>query len=256
MGEPLAEVSPAPRVGPSYLARLLDVLDAVVMEPGLTLGEVSRITRVPASTAFRLVSLLTARGFFRRDPMNNRFYCGPRFDRLVLRSIERLVNFGGYQSVVDRLSVATGESASCGIVTFDRIVLVARREPDHPLRIVVKVGDLVPPLGSAMGQVIISYLPPERRLAVLRANRENVDGLPVRELAQVQAAGFVCEVDNFTVGMRCIAVPFFRSSGEPAGGLSVAGPSVRFTDEKARTALPLLKKEADKEDLKCLLPNL
>lgn len=240
---------------PSYMGRLLDLLTLVGEQPGQTLGELSRRSGVPLSTASRLVGLLVERGLVRRDGNGNQVVVGPALERMALRSMQRWHDFGGFQDRVDRLAERTGESVSLGLLTFDRIVLVARREAPQDLRLVVRVGDVVPPLRSAMGKVILAHLPAARQDALLRAD----DGAgatappPPAELHALTVKGFADDEGVFAVGLRCVAVPFFAAGGEPVGGISVAGPSARFTSSRARAAVPAMLEESSaiSEELGC-----
>lgn len=227
------------------MGRLLDLLTLVGEQPGQTLGELSRRSGVPLSTASRLIGLLVERGLVRRDGGGNQVVVGPALERMALRSMQRWHDFGGFQERVDRLAGRTGESVSLGLLTFDRIVLVARREAPQDLRLVVRVGDVVPPLRSAMGKVILAHLPAGRQDALLRAD----DGAgpppqPPADLAELARKGFADDEGGFAVGLRCVAVPFFAADREPVGGISVAGPSARFTSSRARAAVPAMLAEA------------
>jgi DNA-binding IclR family transcriptional regulator len=231
-------------VAPSYMGRLLDLLVLVGEHPGQTLGELSRRSGVPLSTASRLIALLLERGLARRED-GGRLVVGPALERMALRSMQRWHDFGGFQERVDRLARRTGESVSLGLLSFDRIVLVARKEAAHSLRLVVRVGDAVPPLRSAMGRVMLAHLPPARQEALLHA--DGIDGSrPVEhtELRAMRERGYADDEGGFAVGLRCIAVPFFGADGDPVGGISVAGPSARFTGARVKAALPALIEEA------------
>jgi DNA-binding IclR family transcriptional regulator len=122
---------------------------------------------------------------------------------------------------------------------------VSRKESDHPLRMVVRVGEQVAPESSAMGRVIMSYLPRERRESLLGSLGGRAPAV-LHELTDVLEAaresGYVIDEESFAAGTRCVAAAFFDASGGPVGGVSIAGPVARFTDERARRAVePLLE---------------
>lgn len=227
------------------MGRLLDLLTLVGEQPGQTLGELSRRSGVPLSTASRLVGLLAERGLVRRDGAGNQVVVGPTLERMALRSMQRWHDFGGFQDRVDRLAERTGESVSLGLLSFDRIVLVARREAGHSLRLVVRVGDAVPPLRSAMGKIILAHLSPARQEALLHADGIDEGGsIDPSEMRALCDKGVADDENGFAVGLRCIAVAFFATDREPVGGISVAGPSARFTGARVKAALPALLEEA------------
>ncbi|MHB8620127.1 MAG: IclR family transcriptional regulator [Chloroflexota bacterium] len=229
---------------PSYLGRLLDVISLVGEEPELTLAEVSQRAGIPSSTAHRLTALLLDRDFVRRDGDTARFSPGPRLLRLGLRSLARLQETGHFDEAVRQLSRSTNESVSLGLLTGSQIVLIARQESAHPLRMVVRVGDIIPAHMSAMGKAILAQLPASRRLALLRS-LSPADGKRVLvdlegDLCAVRERGYATDDEVFAVGLRCIAAPLFSGNGEVVGGISVAGPSARFSEALALACLPAL----------------
>jgi DNA-binding IclR family transcriptional regulator len=236
------KVAAAP-VRAGYLARLLDLICLVADQPGLSLGEVSRRAGLPLSTASRLVGLLSERGFVRRDGGSG-LVAGPSLERVGLRALQRITAIGRFDEHVARLASSFGESVSLGLIDFGRIVLVARRESDHALRMVARVGDIIPPHTSAMGKALLAFMPPERALELLASATPDPAAVLARlgtELEWVREQGYARDEGEFAVGLRCVAAPFFRAGGEPAGAISIAGPSARFTEEQAAAAVrPLL----------------
>ncbi|HEX6547791.1 MAG TPA: IclR family transcriptional regulator [Candidatus Dormibacteraeota bacterium] len=225
---------------PSYLGRLLDLVSLIGDEPGLTITEAGQRTGMPVSTASRLVSLLVTRGFVRRRGTDHALEPGPRLERLALRSLQRMGHHGRFRDRVERLAELTGESVSLSLVEFDHIVLVSRRESEHALRIVARVGDLISPTTSATGKAILAFMSEDRANDIL----SDRDRMPPaawsaleEELAGVRRCGHARHEEEFAVGQRCVAAPFFSSSGEPVGAISVAGPAARFTREAADAAV-------------------
>jgi DNA-binding IclR family transcriptional regulator len=232
-----------------YLGRLLDLLAVVGECPGLTLAELSRRTGIPPSTLSRLTNLLADRGFLRRLEGHGGFMPGPELELFGLRSLQRLTELGRFDACVDRLAAVSDESVSVGVLSGSRIVLVARRESMHPLRMVVRVGDVVPAHRTAMGKAILAHLPRDRRLALLEASgvecaRPHLGALE-SELDAVREHGYAVDEGVFAVGLRCVGAAFFWGGGEPAGAISIAGPDARFSEQRARDAVPALRAEVE-----------
>jgi IclR family acetate operon transcriptional repressor len=230
-----------------YLARCLDFVDLVSAAPadGLTLSELALRSGVPVSTASRLARLLEERGLASRRP-DKRFVPGPALVTLGLRSL-RLVDAERYREAVAKLGHSTGESVSVGTLVADEIVLVARHESEHRLRVVASIGDVIAPHRSAMGKAILAHVPPPRRDAILR--RAVGDGAPrvsaelADELDRAAAQGYASDEEVFAVGLRCRAAPILGPDGHAAAAISIAGPSSRFTEELAERNVPALLDE-------------
>jgi DNA-binding IclR family transcriptional regulator len=233
--------------GASYLARLLDVLETIGEHDGITLTDLAREASVPLSTASRLTALLVERRFVERVPPSGLLLPGPQLERIGLRAVRRLRELDRFDAAVTRLASTTGESVSVGLVIMNEIVLVARKESDHPLRMVVRVGDAVTPLGSAMGKAILSRLAPDRRRELVAgAGCGDVDAALATfaaELDEASTVGYALDEEAYAVGLRCVASAFLDAQGRPAGAISVAGPTARFTVELRNRAIPQLAEE-------------
>jgi DNA-binding IclR family transcriptional regulator len=233
----------------SYLARLLDVLESVAEAARpLGLSELAGAASVPISTASRLVTLLSERGYLQRLPSGG-YLPGPRLVHLALYTIRQLHG-------ADRLDVATrtlagevDESVSAGLLLGAEIVLVAREESTHPLRVVARVGDIVAPHTSAMGKAILAHLDPARRGQVVAAavGAERAEAILAElapELEVVARVGYACDEQTYAPGQRCRAVALLDHNGQAFGGVSIAGPAARFTFEKAEETIPALRAQA------------
>ena len=57
-------------------------------------------------------------------------------------------------------------------------------------------------------------------------------------LEAAKAVGYAIDDEERNAGMRCIAAPVFDEYGEPVGGVSVSGPTVRVTDQRIGDIAP------------------
>ncbi len=230
-----------------YLARCLDFVDLVAAAPaeGFTLSELALASHMPVSTASRLARLLEERGLASRRA-DKRFVPGPALVTLGLRSL-RLLAAERYSDTVASLGRCTGESVSLGMLVGDEIVLVARHESEHRLRVVATIGDVIAPHRSAMGKAILAHVSEHRRNEILR--RAVGDRAPrvaaelADELERAAAEGYARDEEVFAVGLRCRAAPILGADGEAQSAISIAGPSSRFTLDLAEGHVPALLEE-------------
>lgn len=232
--------------GSSYLVRMLSVLEHVATfgGPQLTAAGIAETLGMPTSTAFRLVSMLVERGLVQRDEEGH-LSPGPDLVRIALCTTAQITPDSRLQQAVERLGKETGESVSAGVLVGDRIVLVARHESQHALRVVVRIGDISVPHTTSMGKAILAYLDRDRQLRVLRravgaAAAEAVLGGLEQELADVRRYGFAVDEEGFATGQRCRGAAVLNGDRTPYAAISISGPTSRYTEERARASIPLL----------------
>ncbi len=233
----------------TYLGRLLDALEMVSAEiPAHSFRDAAAVLGVPASTAHRLLSLLSERGYCERDD-GGRFRPGSRLYGIAMRALDQLPQWQAAKRVVYEVGVSTGESASFGVLVGREIVLTARHNSAHALTAVANVGDILPPHTSALGKAVLACLPEDQRNSLIGRFVPGASSAALRslhrELEEVTATGYSVDEETFAPGMRCRAVPVFDTRSGFVGGLSVSGPAVRFTVELADAAIPLMHEAAE-----------
>jgi DNA-binding IclR family transcriptional regulator len=187
--------------------------------PALSLAELAARTGLVKSTALRLAASLE-RGAFLQRRGDGAYRLGPALFRLGAR-YQSAFQLGDHVTpVIERLSASTGESASFYVRDGDvRVCLHRVHSMQHQLLHFVQIGRQFAYDTGASGRVIAAYTDPDgdaevRRRMVARSMRD-------RTILQTAA----------------VAAPAFDASGSFVGAVSLAGPSVRFTDD----ALPRLE---------------
>lgn len=234
--------------GVTYLGRLLDTIELVTgPAPASSYRQASKLLGIPPSTAHRLLTLLRDRGYCDRGD-DGAFRPGPALLSIGVQVLEQLPQWRAATAAVEELGAATGESASFGMIISDEIVLIARHNSPNPLTAVASVGDLVQPYTSALGKAVLSVGSPELRAKLVRKVSPGVEEDILREIESelevTRRRGFGIDEESFTPGMRCRAVPVFDQRTGLMGGLSVSGPSVRFTKARAALSLDVLEQVA------------
>jgi IclR family transcriptional regulator, KDG regulon repressor len=96
-------------------------------------------------------------------------------------------------------------------------------------------------------KVLLAHLPDEERWAVLDQFAELgaiERGVLERRLAQVREQGYVVVVDELDSGAHSIAAPIHDYRGRVVAGLSIAGPSHRFSEETVERYIELVQQAA------------
>lgn len=227
------------------MGRILDLLElAVISSSGpLTLTEISQQSGVPLSTASRLLKQLEEWSFL-IDDGDGRFLPGGRMTRMAVMVNAQLHTPARLTAVTKTLSETTGESVTGGLLVGETMIIVARTESEHPLRAVNRVGEHISPVQAALGKAVMSRLPEARQLSLLRAaGYDDPEAQLIRleqELLEAREAGFAIDEETFAPGLRCRAAPIIGPDGSAVGGLSIGGPTARYTAAEAERTVPLL----------------
>ncbi len=217
MATPLPIRTTAPAGGPTRTVdRALELLGLVCEGNAPSLSECARRSRLPASTALRLLRTLEVRGFVRRDEHGS-FIPGTRVLQVGAQALSRSGLVRLSEPGLRRIVAATGESAYLSMRgPDDTVVYVAVAEGTRPVRHISWVGRSVPMAGLAVGAVLDGRTPP---------------------------SGFLAERDAQEPDVTAVVAPVvFR--GGVAAAVSVLGPSYRISAERMQEFGRIVRAEA------------
>jgi IclR family acetate operon transcriptional repressor len=146
----------------------------------------------------------------------------------------------------------TGETANLGVAEDDCVVFVSQVETHQAIRAFFRPGTRSPFHASGIGKAIMAHLTPERVGGIIRGTsleaytpKTLADPLSLsRDLKEIMARGWSVDDEERYPGMRCVAAAIFNEFGEPIGGISVSGPTVRVTPERVWQVGPLVRDAA------------
>ena len=210
--------------------RLMELIS--VIGGSATLAEISRKSGLPRSTAHHLLRALVEFGYLVQDGAARAYTLAPKLFQLTGHtwSNEQLAEIA--MPFLDRLSRRTGEGTCLAVLRDGVVTLVAKREPDGPVRVVQEVGARRPIHCTAVGKVLAAGLPEQElagiiaRTAFDRMTPQTITSPAAfrRELARIRATGFALDDEEHIAGIRCMAAPIRDHSGEVRASLCVVGP--------------------------------
>jgi DNA-binding IclR family transcriptional regulator len=217
-------------------------------EKGLAATDVARLSGLPVSTVHRFLVNLESAGFLSCD--NTGLYqlgiaCvslghAVRGQLDVRRaSLPRLQELNHRTRETVHLTVRHGLSA----------VYVEKLDSPEPLRIHSRIGATVPLYCTAVGKVMLAYLPDAERektleqLELKRFTENTVSNLQQlqAELHRTRKKGYACDLEEHEPHIRCIAAPIWDHAGIVNASLSVTGPAVRMSTARLRQIAPLIR---------------
>ena len=227
-------------------ARVLDIVEILASAPdGLSFTEIGRRLGLPKSSLHGLLTTLTARGYVGYDAERHVYGLGIRVwehGQAYLRHRDLL---GEARRVMEAIVREINETVQLAVLDGLENVYLHKVDCSHPVRLQSDVGKRLEAHATGLGKVLLAYLPPddlEARLLDQSLKRftphtpTNPDAL-LRELEIVRRQGFGVDDQEYTPGLRCVAVPIREPGGRVATAMSASIPIMRAGPEQLAGAL-------------------
>jgi DNA-binding IclR family transcriptional regulator len=215
------------------LDRAIDILDGFTFQTRhMTLSEVVRKTGLNITTAKRLISNLTQRGYLRQDSATKRYTLGLRLFELggIVFS-----SFSLRQAAAARmtdLQSKTGATVLLGAMMEDQLVYMDKREGLGMIRISSDIGWRRPLHYGMLGMTLMAFLEQKEVKRILKKNPleahtpfsitdENAFRL---RLEKLRKQGFIVETGEAVEGVIGIAAPIRDYSRQVVAALGIAVP--------------------------------
>ena len=217
-------------------------------ERGLTTMQVARLTGLPVSTTHRFLVNLESSGFLNCNA-SGVYHLGlacfavgqAALGQLDIRrlSLPYLLDLNQQTRETIHLTVRYGLTA----VYVEKI-----DSPEH-LRLHSRIGAAVPLYCTAVGKVMLAYMPEQEREQVLQqldlkrmtANTAGSLQELQTELQRVRKNGYACDLEEHELHIRCIAAPIRNHEGAVQSSLSITAPLVRMPVARLRQLAPLIQ---------------
>ena len=215
---------------------------------GLAAKQVAGRSRLPVSTVHRFLANLEASDFLNCSG-DGVYHLGiacfaighAALGQLDIRrvSLPHLQELNRQTRETIHLTVRHGLSA----------VYVEKLDSPEQLRIHSRIGAAVPLYCTAVGKVMLAYMPDEERQKVLprlglkRLTTNTVGNLQEleAELYRVRKNVYACDLEEHELHIRCVAAPIWDHAGCVNASLSITAPLVRMAVTRLRQLAPLIQ---------------
>jgi len=240
--------------GPSSVTKAVRLIEALASADG-TVGvtELARQVDVDKGSVSRILHTLEAAGFVTQDPATKCYALGLTFVHLSEKALRTVTLRQAARNSLERLAKRTGESAHLGVLVQGSVLYIDQAAPTRGAWIDVPIGTLAPSHCTALGKSLLAFQPDEVQSALrmaldlqpfTRRTLTSVDALSLH-LEQVRNSGLSFDDEEFSVGVRCIAIPILGRDGHVAATIGLSGPSPRMTDEQLSIWGTLIRQEAN-----------
>ena len=238
---------------PSYnitsLQRGLRLLSLFVdSQKNMSASRIVKLSGLPVSTAHRFLMNLTSAGYLNCDG-NGDYHLGIACVSLGQAALSQLDLRPLSLPYLQELNRRTRETVHLTVRFGLSAVYVEKLDSPEPLRIHSRIGAAIPLYCTAVGKVLLAYLPPQERSAVLdrmemRRFTSNTAGSPQELQTQLQLVrrnGYACDLEEHEAHIRCVAAPIWDHTGAVNASLSITGPAVRMGLARLRQLGPLTR---------------
>jgi DNA-binding IclR family transcriptional regulator len=217
-------------------------------ERGLTAMQIAKLSGLPVSTVHRFLVNLESSAFLKCSPEGT-YHLGiacfsigqAALGQLDIRrlSLPHLKELNQHTRETIHLTVRHGLTA----------VYVEKLDSPEHLRIHSRIGISVPLYCTAVGKVLLAFMPPEEQQSVLpqielkRLTPNTAGSLQElqTELHRVRKNGYACDLEEHEPHIRCIAAPIWDHAGAVQASLSITAPLVRMPVSRLRQLAPMIQ---------------
>jgi DNA-binding IclR family transcriptional regulator len=237
------------------LERALDILDCFNFQNReLSLSEVVNRTGLNKTTAKRLITNLTTRGYLQQDPQTRKYQLGMRLFELGGVVFSSFSLRRAAASPMTGLQIETGATVLLGVRMEDQLVYVDKREGDGMIRISSDVGWRRPLHYGMLGMVLMASIETGEVERILEEypleahtpfSITDADAFSLR-MEEIRVRGYVLEKEEAVEGLFGIAAPIKDYSRQVVAALGIALPiGQRNLKESLEHTIDLVKKTCD-----------
>ena len=211
------------------------------------LRDIAAAAGMTPSKAHLYLTSLVREGMAFQDPETGHYGLGPFAASLGLSAIRQLSIVDEARGYLRQLSERTGCAAYLSILGETGPAIVSKSDGIRSGALSVQLGYVLPLTSSATGQVLLAYLAPAPRAALLdreyaHAAARNPDWFIPREkleatLAKVLKQGFATTSGQINANFVAAAAPVFDHYGEVTAALTVLGPDRYLTNSRLKVCV-------------------
>lgn len=215
---------------------------------GLAAKQVATRSRLPVSTVHRFLANLEASGFLNCSD-DGVYHLGIACFAIGEAALGQLDIRRVSLPYLQELNRQTRETIHLTVRHGLSAVYVEKLDSPEQLRIHSRIGASVPLYCTAVGKVMLAYMPDEERQRVLpqlglkRLTPNTVGNLQEleAELSRVRKNGYACDLEEHELHIRCVAAPVWDHAGCVNASLSITAPMVRMAATRLRQLATLIQ---------------
>ncbi|MGN6651813.1 DNA-binding transcriptional regulator KdgR [Trinickia sp.] len=233
----------------SAVGKVFVILAALGDRGPIGISELSQHLGMSKTTVHRFLQTLRTLGYVAQEGETDRYRLTIRLFELGAKALESVDLVREADTEMRRIGQLTREAVHLGAFDEDHIIYIHKIDADYGLRMQSRIGRRNPLYSTAIGKVLLAWMPPQEAAHVL--SRLEFKKSTPKTLASAQAVlailpsvrerGYAEDNEEQEDGLLCIAVPVFDRFGQVLAGLSISFPTMRCGADTKAHYVALLK---------------
>jgi DNA-binding IclR family transcriptional regulator len=219
----------------SVLAKAFRLIELLILDGEMRLGEISRKLGFPKTTVYRILVTLENLGYAKQNPLSQSWRGTIKFfevgSKLVSSSFVEIAK----PSMIE-LANKTGETINLGVLDGIHVVCLHKVESKQHLKLDLQIGNRQIAYCTSYGKALLAFIPAEERSRLLSENpivtltkaSLRTSAAIEQDLEEVRKRGYAIDNEEGSEGVCCVGAPIFDKNKTVIAGLSIAGPSLRI----------------------------
>ncbi len=230
--------------------KILDCFSIDKMELGVT--EIAKLMGTNKSAVYRMLATMETLNVIQQNPENEKYRLGLKLFELG-QNVSIHKNFiSKARPFMEELVQRAGETAHLAIYRNQKVYFLDKVVGRHDLQINSRIGSEKPLHCTGLGKIMLAFSDNNYKNTISQLNLETVTKNTItnkkeliEEIEEIKQRGFALDMEENEIGLVCVAVPVFSTTGKFIAAISTSGPSARFNENEIQTYTGDLKHTAE-----------
>ncbi len=224
-----------------------------IQKPEWGVTELAKEIGTSKSTIFRFLAQMHSIGILDKDSQTEKYRLGLKLFELGNRVELRTAFVEKTHPALISVAQQIAETVHVAVLKNYQVFYIDKVESPQGLRISTHIGSYKPAHCTALGKILLAFLPKAKQKITLDYlfEQNNLAGFTPNtitnrmeleaELEKIQQQRYAIDREEFEVGLICVAIPVFNQNNEVVASLSAAGPANRFEEEEEKNYVAILQ---------------
>jgi len=205
----------------------------------MSMSEISEKLDFYPSTVHRILDTLKYGGYVEQNSTTQKYQLGLKLLELGMGKLHQINLVKEAKPFLRDLAKKCNETVHLGIFEDTNVLYLAKEESSQTIRMISYVGRRAPLHCTALGKVLLAYLPSTERNDILArielsklTDKTIIDKKQLEiELNKIEQKGMGWDREENEKDVRCIAAPIRDYQGRVIAAVSVSSPAYRVNKE-------------------------